>query len=67
MTNDDDHDGDPASPMGTDSADNDPSWDTDNHGFLDGYECAHASNPRDPASRPAVLSNDNADNEEMAY
>jgi hypothetical protein len=53
--------------MGTDSADNDPSWDTDNHGFLDGYECAHASNPRDPASRPAVLSNDNADNEEMAY
>jgi hypothetical protein len=52
VTNDDDHDGDPAPPMGTDSADNGPSWDTDSDGVLDGAECALGYNPRDPASKP---------------
>jgi hypothetical protein len=63
ITNDDDHDGDPAPPMGTDVSDNGPSWDTDNDGVPDGYECAHGSNPRDPASRPAALPDDNADDD----
>ena len=58
VTNDDDHDGDPAPPMGTDASDNGPSWDTDNDGFLDGYECAHGSNPRNGLSRPAALPDD---------
>jgi len=63
VTNDDDHDGDPAFPMGDDTSDNGPSWDTDNDGFLDGYECLHGSNPRDVNSKPAALVDDNADND----
>jgi len=63
VTNDDNHDGNPAPPMGTDTADNGPSWDTDNDGFLDGYECLHGSNPRDVNSKPAALGDDNADND----
>jgi serine protease len=63
VTNDDDHDGNPAFPMGSDASDNGPSWDTDNDGFLDGYECLHGSNPRDVNSRPAALVDDNADND----
>ncbi|MEX2247980.1 MAG: hypothetical protein WEC75_15010, partial [Dehalococcoidia bacterium] len=27
------------------------SWDTDNDGQLDGWECANGTNPRDPASK----------------
>ncbi len=63
VTNDDDHDGNPAPPMGSDTSDNGPSWDTDNDGVLDGYECTHGSNPRDRASRPAALPDDNADSD----
>ena len=61
VTNDDDHDGDPALATGADASDNGPSWDTDNDGALDGYECAQGSNPRDRASKPAGLPDDNAD------
>jgi hypothetical protein len=53
VTNDDDHDGNPAPPMGTDTADNGPSWDTDNDGVLDGVECALGHNPRDAGDRPS--------------
>jgi len=54
VTNDDDHDGNPAPPMGTDSADNGPSWDTDNDGVRDGVECALGHNPRSRADRPTT-------------
>ena len=53
MTNDDDHDGDPAPLMGSDASDNGPSWDTDNDGVLDGVECALGHNPRNAADRPS--------------
>ena len=33
--------------MGTDAADNGPSWDTDGDGVPDGVECALGHNPRD--------------------
>ena len=55
VTNDDNHNGNPAPPMGTDAADNGPSWDTDNDGVLDGVECRLGTNPRNRASRPTVL------------
>jgi hypothetical protein len=54
VTNDDDHDGDPAPPMGGDASDNGPSWDTDNDGALDGVECALGHNPRDHTNRPST-------------
>jgi hypothetical protein len=54
VTNDDNHDGNPASPMGTDKADNGPSWDTDNDGVPDGVECTLGHNPRDPADKPTI-------------
>ena len=54
MTNDDNHDGNPAPPMGTDTADNGPSWDTDNDGVRDGAECALGHNPRDRTDRPST-------------
>jgi C1A family cysteine protease len=63
VTNDDNHDGDPAPPMGPDVSDNGPSWDTDNDGYLDGYECTHGSNPRDRASTPSGLPDDKADSD----
>ena len=53
-TNDDDGDGNPAPPMGTDAADNGPSWDTDNDGVLDGVECSLGTNPRDKTSKPSA-------------
>jgi len=53
-TNDDNGDGNPAPPMGTDAADNGPSWDTDNDGARDGVECIFGTNPRSAASRPTV-------------
>ena len=62
-TNDDDGDGDPAPAMGSDLADNGPSWDTDNDGFLDGYECANGSNPRDGLSIPPPLPDDLLDDD----
>ena len=40
--------------MGTDAADNGPSWDTDNDGVRDGVECALGTNPRDRTSKPTV-------------
>jgi hypothetical protein len=40
-----------------------PSWDTDNDGVLDGYERAHASNPRDVASKSSTLADDGADDD----
>ena len=46
-TNDDNGNGNPAAPTGTDPADNGPSWDTDNDGVLDGVECQLGTNPRD--------------------
>jgi hypothetical protein len=57
-TNDDNHDGNPAPPMGTDTADNGPSWDSDGDGVIDGYECAHGSNPLDRLSVPPALPDD---------
>ncbi|MEX2245807.1 MAG: M28 family peptidase [Dehalococcoidia bacterium] len=55
ITNDDDNGGNPAPPMGTDTGDDGPSWDTDNDGVLDGWECANGFHPRDAMSRPAPL------------
>jgi len=49
--------------MGTDVDDDGTSWDTDGDGVLDGYECAHGSNPRDAASIPAALADDAADDD----
>ena len=54
VTNDDNADRNPATPMGTDLADNGPSWDTDNDGILDGAECGLGKTPRSPASRPSA-------------
>jgi hypothetical protein len=54
VTNDDNHNGDPALPAGTDAADNGPSWDTDNDGALDGAECTLGRNPRNRADRPST-------------
>jgi len=62
-TNDDDGNGVPAWPMGLDFADNGTSADTDGDGSIDGYECAHGSNPRDPSSRPAASPDDGADDD----
>ena len=65
-SNDDNHNRSAAPPMGTDGADNGPSWDTDNDGLLDGVECQLGTNPRDRASRPAVTqcgANVDADND----
>jgi subtilisin-like proprotein convertase family protein len=52
VTDDDDHDGDPALPTGGDTSDNGPSWDTDNDGALDGVECTLGHNPRERTERP---------------
>jgi len=54
ITNDDNANGTAAPPMGTDAADNGPSWDTDNDGVLDGVECQLGTNPRDRFSKPTV-------------
>jgi hypothetical protein len=54
VTNDDNHNRNPALPMGTDASDNGPSWDTDNDGALDGVECALGHNPRSRADRPST-------------
>jgi len=54
VTNDDNHNGNPALPTGTDAADNGPSWDTDNDGALDGVECTLGHNPRSRADRPST-------------
>jgi hypothetical protein len=61
VTNDDDGDGDPAPAMGTDAGDDGPSWDTDNDGSRDGYECVRGTNPRSAASKPGPLADDNMD------
>ncbi len=53
-TYDDNGNGNPAPPMGTDLADNGPSWDTDGDTALDGAECRLATNPNDASSRPSV-------------
>jgi hypothetical protein len=52
-TFDDNSDGNPAAPLGTDMADNGPSWDTDGDGVRDGAECALGSYPRHPLSSPS--------------
>jgi hypothetical protein len=54
VTNDDNHNGNPALPMGTDASDNGPSWDTDNDGALDGVECTLGHNPRSRADKPTT-------------
>ncbi|MEX2247859.1 MAG: hypothetical protein WEC75_14380 [Dehalococcoidia bacterium] len=58
VTNDDDGDAYPAPLMGADTDDDGPSWDTDNDGKLDGWECANGYNPRDVSSRPASVNPD---------
>lgn len=63
VTNDDDGDGEPAPPDGSDLADNGPSWDTDADGVLDGYECAQGSNPRDATSVPPAEPDDISDDD----
>jgi subtilisin family serine protease len=62
-TNDDDKDGNPAPPMGTDTSDHGPSWDTDNDGVIDGYECERGTNPRDRLSKPVAEPGDAADDD----
>jgi len=52
VTNDDNHNGDPALATGADASDNGPSWDTDNDGALDGVECTLGTNPRERTERP---------------
>ena len=54
VTYDDDHNGNPARPLGSDAADNGPSWDTDGDTVLDGVECALGHDPRNPADRPTT-------------
>jgi len=54
VTNDDNHNGNPAPPMGTDASDNGTSWDTDNDGVPDGVECTLGHNPRDRNDRPTT-------------
>jgi hypothetical protein len=49
---DDNQNGIAAPPMGTDTADDGPSWDTDGDGVLDGIECALGTDPKDPNSKP---------------
>ena len=51
-TYDDNGDGNPAPPLGTDAADDGPSWDSDGDTVLDGVECLLGSNPNDRSSRP---------------
>ncbi|MEX2245689.1 MAG: choice-of-anchor X domain-containing protein [Dehalococcoidia bacterium] len=51
ITSDDDGDGIAAPPLHSDAGDNGPSWDTDNDGQIDGWECANGYNPRDAASK----------------
>ena len=63
LTTDDNGDGDSAPPMGRDPSDQGTSADTDGDGVLDGYECAHGSNPRDVASRPPRLPDDGLDDD----
>ncbi len=63
LTTDDDGDGNPAPPMGSDVLDQGTSADTDGDGALDGYECDHGSNPRDSHSRPPRLADDFADDD----
>jgi len=62
-TYDDNHDGNPAAPLGTDLADDGPSWDTDADGVPDGVECQLGSNPNDRNSRPAPLPGDGNDDD----
>jgi subtilisin-like proprotein convertase family protein len=54
VTNDDNHNGDPAPATGADASDNGPSWDTDNDGAPDGVECTLGHNPRDRKDRPTM-------------
>ncbi len=61
ITNDDNGNGVPAPPMSSDTADNGSSWDTDNDGVLDGYECTRGTNPRDRFSKPPALGDDGGD------
>ena len=58
---DDDQDGNVAPPMGTDWADNGPSWDTDADEVIDGLECALGSDPRNRASKPPAVPPGDAD------
>ena len=62
-TADDDADGANAPPLGADTGDNGPSWDTDNDGVLDGYECVRGTNPRDASSKPGALGDDASDSD----
>jgi hypothetical protein len=54
-TNDDDHDGNPASPMGSDSGDDDVSWDSDGDGALDGVECRFGTDPNNESAKPSTV------------
>ena len=62
-TYDDNGNGNPAPPMGTDLSDDGPSWDTDADGAPDGLECALGSNPNNRSSLPGVLPNDGGDDD----
>jgi hypothetical protein len=53
-TYDDNGNGNPAPPLGTDAADDGPSWDTDGDTVLDGVECSLGSNPNDRSSKPSL-------------
>ena len=58
ITYDDNANGNPCVPLGTDAADDGPSWDSDGDGVLDGAECTLGTDPANPLScrawRPAA-------------
>ncbi len=58
---DDNGNGNVAPPMGTDTNDDGPSWDTDADTVLDGMECLFGSDPRNPASKPPGVPPGDAD------
>ncbi|MEX2246812.1 MAG: hypothetical protein WEC75_09000 [Dehalococcoidia bacterium] len=58
---DDDGDGNPVPPMGTDASDDGPSWDTDGDAVLDGFECQSGTDPTDAASKPLTMAGIDSD------
>ena len=54
ITDDDNGNGNPSGLVGSDAADNGPSWDTDSDGVLDGVECVLGTNPRDRSLKPSA-------------
>lgn len=64
-TYDDDGDGNPVPPLGSDNdgSDDGPSWDTDGDGVLDGVECTLGTNPNNPLLKPPAGATDANDDD----